>query len=87
MFGKRKQHQEDAARYQKLADEQAAKARREAREAARYRKSLKSGKSQDPHADRYFIREHEENRRIAEAGARSFRQMAEQQELQARSWF
>lgn len=61
----------------------AQEARDEARTADKYRQNLASGKSQDPAADRYMIRQHEENRRLAAANAHDFRTSAKA----ARRWF
>lgn len=69
-------------------DAQAKEYERQAREEARKRdeneKRLKSGKSQDPHADRYMIREHESNRYVAAKTAETLREFAKHER---RRWF
>lgn len=72
----RKQHLANADTLMKQAEDEARKAGEEARKAAQFRKSLKSGKSDDPAADAYMIHEHEGNRRIAEQTARVLREFA-----------
>ncbi|MCT9932468.1 hypothetical protein N5079_19895 [Planotetraspora sp. A-T 1434] len=72
-----------AQEWDKRADQEAATARAEARKADAYRRSLASGKSQDPAADRYMIRQHDSNRRVAAANARDFRKTAER----SRKWW
>ena len=66
----------DAARLTAKADKWSREARDEAGKAAAARKTLASGASSDPGADRAAVRRHEENQRIAAANARDFRDMA-----------
>ncbi|MFI9558637.1 hypothetical protein [Nonomuraea endophytica] len=51
-------------------------ARQEARQANARRQRLASDTSTDRHADAYMARQHDENRRVAEANARDFQKMA-----------
>lgn len=63
------------------ADQAAREASDAASRAAACRDRLTSGASNDPEADRYFLRRHEEDQRVAEANTRDFRQNAR------RRWF
>jgi hypothetical protein len=71
--GKKQQREASAARWSKWADDAAKDASAEAKKVAAYKKSLKSGKSSDPAADRYMIRQHDSALRIARANERDFR--------------
>lgn len=87
LFGPSKASTERKARAEqneKRAAEYSRKARKETQEAEKYRKSLRSGKSQDPAADRYMIREHEANRRTAASNAKGFQKAAE---FERKRWF
>lgn len=79
-----KKHREDADHW----DAQARSAERQASEAAskaaRHRQRLDSGTSSDREFDRYKLRESEEDRRLAAANARDFRQAARQSR---KAWF
>lgn len=72
----RKKHLAEAEQLLQQAEEEQRKAQEEARQAARFRKSLRSGRSTDPGADAYMVREHEANRRIAERNASTLRKFA-----------
>ncbi|WP_326646035.1 hypothetical protein OG884_15400 [Streptosporangium sp. NBC_01755] len=67
----------EAEKWEKKAETYSKEAREEARKAAKHTELLRSGKSTDPAADRYMIREHDGNRRVAEANARDCRFNAE----------
>lgn len=71
----KKQRHAEAEKAERMANEQAKGARKDRREAAKYRKSLANGSS-DPAADRYMIRHHEMNASIQEANARDLRKGA-----------
>jgi hypothetical protein len=81
--GKKQQREASAAWWTKQADDAAKDASAEAKKVEGYRQSLKSGKSDDPAADRYMIRQHDSARRIAEANAKDYRDTAKN----TRKWF
>ncbi|NJP24480.1 hypothetical protein FLW53_09710 [Microbispora sp. SCL1-1] len=58
------------------AREAAAQARESGRKADECRRRLASGTSEDRHADRYMLRQHEADRRVHEANARDWWTMA-----------
>lgn len=66
----------DADRWDAEATRSAKEAREAVREADKYGKSLASGQSDDPAADRFLQREHDSDRRVAAANARDFRKLA-----------
>lgn len=78
MFGlpSKKERKQSAAWWAAQADKASKTAREEARQANVYRQRLNSGTSTDPEADRYLLRQHEENQRLAETNARDYRQAA-----------
>jgi hypothetical protein len=84
LFGNRKEFKANAAQFTKIAETEAKAAREAARKVAAYKKSLKSGKSGDPAADRYLIRQHDASRRIHQANARDFKRSAD---AERKRWF
>ncbi|MBO4275164.1 hypothetical protein [Microbispora triticiradicis] len=77
LFGDKRQAKEaSAAHWDAAADKYAARAREQAKKAEARRKSLASGKSQDPAADRYLLEQAERHRRICEANVKDCRDMA-----------
>ncbi|KAB8192578.1 hypothetical protein FH608_024055 [Nonomuraea phyllanthi] len=65
-----------ADQWEAEAKEYDREARAEASKAEGYRNSLKSGKSSDPGADRYMIREHQANQWVAAKNAQTLREFA-----------
>lgn len=68
--------------WSELAKQETKKAQEAGQKAAAHRQRLTSGTGQDPEYDRYMLRQHDEDRKLAEANARDFKANTKQ-----RKWF